>query len=91
MLGKISKISEIWKSRTFRITFLCLAVLIIIIASYNAIPYPQIEGTDTPDTVYKVSFNAPFTLHFSQSMNKESVENTFKIPFRSRIDFVCLF
>lgn len=88
MLGHISKISEIWKSKAFRITFLCLAVLIVTIAGYSTIPYPQMEGADTTDTVYKVSFNAPFTMHFSQSMNKESVENSFKIHPKIKGDFV---
>jgi len=88
MLGKITKISEIWRSKKFRITLLGLVIFGIAIGGYSAIPYPRIEGADIPDTVYKVSFNAPFTLHFNQRMDKASVESLFKIHPRLNGDFV---
>jgi alpha-2-macroglobulin len=87
MLGRIEKISEICKSKKFRIIFLGLIILCAVIGGYKAIPYPQIIGTDIPDTIYKVSFNAPFTLHFSQVMNKKSVESSFNIHPKIEGDF----
>lgn len=88
MFGRISKISEIWKSKAFRAVFLCLAFLIIITITYKAIPHPYILDDSSPDSPHKVTFSAPFTLRFNQNMNKKSVEDSFKIHPKVKGDFI---
>lgn len=62
-----------------RITSIAIGILLFMSFAYLVIPLPYIEGSDISDTEYKVSFNSPFKIHFSQSMNKASVENNFAI------------
>lgn len=56
------------------IGFLILAV--IVIASF---PVPTLTQADPTEKSVKLTFDAPFTLHFSQIMNKKSVENAFQL------------
>ena len=88
MFWRLFKKRSVWKSRKVRIIAVVLAVLFLFVVGYKLIPFPYIEGVDVTETVNKVSFNAPFTLHFSQNMNKESVENNFSIHPRIKGDFI---
>lgn len=70
------KFSRSTKVRFGGLGFVLLAVLFI---GYSFIPLPAIEDGYFPDEVRKVSFNAPLTLHFSDSMSRSSVEAHFSI------------
>jgi len=63
--------------KRFIVIFLLLLGLIFV--GYQFVPAPGIEGADLADTTYKVSFNAPITVHFEQKMNKKSVQKAFQI------------
>lgn len=63
--------------KQFMVIFLLFLGLIFVV--YKFIPQPSIEGADLADNTYKVSFNAPITVHFHQKMNKKSVENSFQV------------
>ena len=90
MLSGFKKIIKLWHSKKIRTIFFGLLFFGLIFGAYSAIPYPYIEGADTTQAVNKVSFNAPITLNFSQSMNKESVEENFQIHPRLKGDLVWL-
>lgn len=53
-----------------------LLLLVIFFASFSA---PALTQLDPAEKQNKVTFNAPFTLHFSQIMNRESVEDSFML------------
>ena len=85
----IEKIIDKFKGfKKIRITILILVFLLIVTGGYSAIPYPRMEGTDSTEEVHKIISNSPFTLHFSQRMNKESVEKSFEIHPKVQGDFV---
>lgn len=84
----LKKLKKLWHSKKIRTAILGLAIFGFVFASYTAIPYPYIEGINTAQTVNKVSFNSPITLHFSQSMNKKSVEENFQIHPNLKGDLV---
>jgi len=88
MLHRFKKITKLWHSKKIRTIFLGFVILGFIIGAYSALPYPYLKGVDASQTINKVSFNAPITLHFSQGMNKKSVEENFKIHPRLKGDFV---
>ncbi|MBU0727172.1 Ig-like domain-containing protein, partial [Patescibacteria group bacterium] len=88
MWRRIKKISHLWKSKRLQIASIAVIFLGLVIGVYGSVSLPYVEGTDSADTVYKVSFNAPLTIHFSQIMNKSSVENNFQILPRLSGDFI---
>ncbi len=53
-----------------------LLLVVIFFASFSA---PTIMQVDPAEKQNKVTFNAPFTLHFSHIMNRRSVEDAFMI------------
>ena len=81
-------IGKLWRLRKVRATIIVVAFLGLFIGGYNFVSSPYIEGSDSADTVYKVSFNAPFTLHFNEKMSKKSVEKVFQIYPRLSGDFI---
>ncbi|MBU0577836.1 Ig-like domain-containing protein [Patescibacteria group bacterium] len=88
MASPLKIIGEMWHLRKVRAAIIIVAFLGLFISGYNAISSPYIEGADSADAAYKVSFNAPFTLHFNQRMNKKSVEEAFQIYPKLSGDFV---
>ena len=80
MLHKLGEIKKLWHLvKNYKIGIIIAVVIAVFVAIYMALPYPTIEGADEKGTAFKVSFNAPFTLHFSGMMNEKSVEQAFKI------------
>ncbi|MBN1258840.1 Ig-like domain-containing protein, partial [Candidatus Peregrinibacteria bacterium] len=68
------------RGRRFAVIFFGLIVAAVL--GYRAIPAPMVVGADVPGEILKISFQAPVTLHFSQRMNKSSVEKSFRmVPF----------
>jgi alpha-2-macroglobulin len=62
-------------AKRYRAVLIGLLIIAAISAGYKSIPCPRVEGVNTPETASKVSFDAPFAIHFSQPMNKTSVED----------------
>lgn len=61
-----------------------LLLLVIFFASFSA---PTITQIDPAEKHNKVTFNAPFTLHFSHIMNRQSVEDAFLILPKTEGDY----
>jgi hypothetical protein len=70
--------------RSAKILYIVIPVVLIGIAFilYSLIPLPNIDDGYLPDEVRKVSNNAPLRIHFSQPMNRQSVEANFSIQPR---------
>jgi len=62
-----------------------LLLAVILLASFSA---PSVLQTDALDRQNKVTFNAPFTLHFSHIMHRRSVEEAFMILPKTEGAFV---
>ncbi len=84
----LKNLTKICSSRKIQKFFFVLLFLVLIFSIYITIPYPYILGADAPQHLNKVSINAPITMHFSQSMNKQSVEDKFQIHPQINGDFV---
>ena len=65
--------------RFFIISSLILAIFLLLIFIYSFISSPTIADGYLADEVRKVSYNAPLTIHFSQAMDRQSVEENFSI------------
>jgi len=63
--------------RRYRFTALFLGLIAFAVFGYQMIPAPRVVGAELTGEVLKVTFKAPVTLHFTQRMNKESVEKAF--------------
>jgi len=70
--------SFFYSAKTLYIGLPVIAVAIFFLL-YNFIPLPDISDGYLPDEVRKVTYNAPLTVHFSQPMNKLSVEANFSV------------
>ena len=75
-LKKVLKSLRSVKAIIAEIVILALLGIFII---YKFIPLPEISDGYMPDEARKVSYNAPLTVHFSQPMNRQSVESNFSI------------
>ena len=53
-----------------------ILIVVIVLASF---PAPTLLQSTTDETDNKVTYNAPFTLHFSQIMQQDSVEHAFQL------------
>lgn len=58
------------------LALMVLGIVGLIVASFRP---PEVTLLDPSERENKVTFNAPFTIHFSQVMKKSSVEAAFKI------------
>ncbi len=63
--------------RRYRFTALFLGLIALAVFGYTMIPAPHVVGAELTGEVLKVTFKAPVTLHFTQRMNKGSVEKAF--------------
>lgn len=83
----MKKTFKFFKSKVFYFSGAFVLLLFALIIGYNSIDSPTIQDGYLPDEVRKVSFNAPLTVHFSQPMNKESVEANFSIKPKVQGEF----
>ncbi|MFH0837954.1 MAG: Ig-like domain-containing protein [Patescibacteria group bacterium] len=56
-----------------------IGFLLLVVIIFASFPAPAITQTDPSVKQNKVTFNAPFTLHFSDIMNRRSVEDSFMV------------
>ncbi|MBN2095872.1 Ig-like domain-containing protein [Candidatus Peregrinibacteria bacterium] len=79
MKRTVKKILKFLGSPKGRIGSLIFTALMFFGFIYAFIPAPSIDDGYLPDEIRKVSFNAPLTVHFSQPMNRSSVEKAFSV------------
>jgi len=80
MLHRLGEIKKLWHLvKKYKIGIITVAIIAVLAIAYSALPYPKVEGADEKGATFKVSFDAPFTLHFSGMMNRSSVEKAFRI------------
>jgi uncharacterized protein YfaS (alpha-2-macroglobulin family) len=75
----LGRIKNLWSLGRTKLALAGLILVGCIITIYAIIPYPYILDAGDSDSPHKVTFSAPFTVHFSQNMSKGSVEKNFKI------------
>jgi len=63
----------------YRIFPWLIGFLLLVVIIFASFPAPAITQMDPSVKQNKVTFNAPFTLHFSHIMNRRSVEDAFLI------------
>ncbi len=79
MKRRFKKILKYFKSPMVRLGLTAALALLLLGIVYALIPLPDIEDGYLPNETRKVSFNAPLTIHFSQPMNRSSVEKAFSV------------
>ena len=81
-------IKKLFERKKNRIPIFLLIILGLLSFAYLSVSPPTIIQLAAGEDMRKVTFNAPLTLNFSHSMNKESVEEAFRISPGISGDFI---
>lgn len=74
-----SLVTTIKTKRSHRLAFGSSLTLVFLLLIYLFLPRPNVDSSYLQDPALKVSFNLPFTVHFTQSMDRQAVEEAFVI------------